>query len=51
MAGVHINGHGTDEIAVVREKLTGKQRLFIFNSFVAHPFVQFGLFRDDALES
>jgi uncharacterized delta-60 repeat protein len=32
MAAVDIDGDGTDEIAVVRQKQTGRQRLFIFNA-------------------
>jgi hypothetical protein len=32
MAGVDIDGDGTDEIAVVREKQTGKQGLFVFDA-------------------
>jgi hypothetical protein len=32
MAGVDVDGNGIDEIAVIREKTNGKQRLFIFNA-------------------
>jgi PKD repeat protein len=32
MAGVDVDGNGIDEIAVIREKVNGKQRLFIFNA-------------------
>jgi hypothetical protein len=32
MAGADINGDGVDEIAVIREKGGGKQRLYIFNA-------------------
>ena len=32
MAGVDIDGNGIDEIAVIREKLNGKQQLIIFNA-------------------
>ena len=32
MAGVDVDGNGVDEIAVVRQKTNGRQRLFIFNS-------------------
>jgi hypothetical protein len=31
VAGVDVNGNGTDEIVVVRQKQSGKQGLFIFN--------------------
>lgn len=31
MAGVDINGDGIDEIAVIRKRTNGRQRLFIYN--------------------